>query len=401
MKRLTALFLALILCLSLPVLAADNTQETIYIGVLEPLSGQHGTGGQAELLGIQYAQSQRPHVLINGQEMKVELVVEDNQSSREKSVQGAYSLIDAGAVAVLGSFSSALTLSAMPAFDNHQIPAVAITATNSRITDSSDYYFRMCYVDTLQGALLADYALEQQYKTLAVIAELDDDFAQDVASIFKTAYEEGGGEVVLWQDYGLSLPEELDLQSIDEKEAANALTVDFADIIKSLIEAEPDAVFIPSSAKVGAIFLNQAQEAGLRSAIISADTWDDPLLLQQAGSTADGVVFSTFLNLSGEWGKDTPLFLEGFQTYLINQGKSDQLLAASAALAFDAYHVLLNAIEEAGTTQGDMLRAALYKIHYEGVSGPVSFDENGNNAVDRVALMTIDQGAVQFLRQLP
>lgn len=402
MKRITALFLVLVLFLGVPVLAEQKPEgDVLYLGVLEPLSGQHATGGQTELDGIQFAHSKRPTVTVDGKEMKVELLVEDNHSSKKDSAQAVYRLIEGGAAVVLGSFSSALSLTAMPAFDSQQIPAVAITATNPNITDSSEYYFRMCYVDSLQGSLLAKYALEQKYDTLAIVAELDDDFAQGVANIFKTTFEEGGGQVVLWEDYELSLPEDLDLTNLSIKDTANAMTVDFTDIIASLKEAAPKAVFVPSSAKAGAIFLKQAKEAGLQAAILSADTWDDPLIIEQAGEAANGAVISTFMNLSGEWGKDTLLFKENFMAYLISQGKSENLLAASAALGYDAYNVVLNAIEKAGTTEGPALRDALYQVEYDGVSGTVQFDENGNNAVDRVALMTFDQGAIQFIKQLP
>lgn len=401
MKRFAALFLILVMLLSIPVLAEQKPEDVLYIGVLEPLSGQHSTGGQTELYGIQFANSQRPTVTIDGKEMKVELLVEDNFSSKKDSARAVYRLIEGGAAVVLGSFSSALSLTAMPAFDVQQVPAVAITATNPMITDSSEYYFRMCYLDTLQGSLLAKYALEQKYDTVAIVAELDDDFAQGVADIFKATYEECGGQIALWEDYELSLPEDLDLTGLSLKELANAKTVDFTDIIASLKEAAPKAVFIPSSAKAGAIFLKQAKEAGLEATILSADTWDDPLIVEQAGDAADGAVFTTFLNLSGEWGKDTPLFKENFQAYLTSQGVSDKLLAASAALGYDAYNVVLDAIEKAGTTQGTAVRDAMYQVEYDGVSGPVKFDENGNNPVDRVALMTFEQGAIQFIRQLP
>ncbi len=403
MKRFTAIVLILILCMGLPALAEETRADALRVGVLEPLSGQHGSGGQAELLGVRYAHSLRPTVKVGGKDLQVELLVEDNHSNREQSTAAAYRLVDAGAQAVLGSFSSALTLAAAPVFDINTIPAIAISATNVNVTAASEYYFRMGMVDTLQGGLLAGFAREQGYNTAVVVAEADDDFAQDVGGYFQDAFEEAGGDISLWLNYDMALPDDMTEEIPAEEGArlADALTVDFEEVIKAIDAVKPDVVFIPSSAKAGSIFLKQAKDAGLAAKVISADTWDDLAILDGAGDAANGVAFTTFLAVNPEWSEQAGAFADDYRAYLTAEGMPEAMLTASAALAFDAYNALLDAVEKADSVDGPAVREALYQLDLQGVAGPVRFDEDGNNAVDTAAVMTYQDGAIQFVKKLP
>ena len=67
-------------------------EKVIKIGVFEPFTGKNASGGKQETLGIGYANSVQPTVTINGTTYKVELVVSDNESSREKAPTAATSV---------------------------------------------------------------------------------------------------------------------------------------------------------------------------------------------------------------------------------------------------------------------------------------------------------------------
>jgi branched-chain amino acid transport system substrate-binding protein len=49
-----------------------------------------------------------------------------------------------------------------------------------------------------------------------------------------------------------------------------------------------------------------------------------------------------------------------------------------AAYAFDAMNILIEAIRSAGKSDRELIQKSLQDIHYEGVTGPVSFDSRGN-----------------------
>ena len=101
MKKILAIMLAAMLLLSCAAIAED----TIKIGVFEPLTGSYAGGGAMEVEGIELAHEMYPEVLGK----QIELVKADSKSDKVEASMAAQSLVDAGVVAVLGSYSSGLT----------------------------------------------------------------------------------------------------------------------------------------------------------------------------------------------------------------------------------------------------------------------------------------------------
>ena len=72
-NKIVALALALVMVFALCACGggdkgtADNGEKVVKIGVFEPASGDSGAGGKKEILGIEYANTIKPTVTINGE----------------------------------------------------------------------------------------------------------------------------------------------------------------------------------------------------------------------------------------------------------------------------------------------------------------------------------------------
>ncbi|HRV33218.1 MAG TPA: ABC transporter substrate-binding protein, partial [Anaerovoracaceae bacterium] len=155
-KKYAAAFLSAMLAVSLFLTGCDTydnflaeffekseqKETTVRIGVFEPLTGPDADEAEEEVRGIELAHELFPEVL----GFPVELVYADNQSDVQAAVQAAQSLADQDVSVVLGSYKSVLTLAGSDIFAQAKIPAIGITCANPIITQTSDYYFRVCYV---------------------------------------------------------------------------------------------------------------------------------------------------------------------------------------------------------------------------------------------------------------
>ncbi|MBR0476549.1 MAG: amino acid ABC transporter substrate-binding protein, partial [Treponema sp.] len=81
-------------------------------------------------------------------------------------------------------------------------------------------------------------------------------------------------------------------------------------------------------------------------------------------------------------------FVDGFRNYLnanatakTNNGGDDEIAAVSA-MGFDVYYTALEALKAAGSTKGADVINALPGVTYEGVSGSIAFDQNGDAVRD-------------------
>ena len=83
LQGLLALLLALVMAMALVACGSSDSGDTVKIGIFEPTSGQNAGGGKKEILGIEYANSIKPTVTINGEEYTVVLRPESGHLSSE------------------------------------------------------------------------------------------------------------------------------------------------------------------------------------------------------------------------------------------------------------------------------------------------------------------------------
>ena len=389
MKKVLALVLAAMMLVMCVASCGEKTPagitvtgDTIKIGVFEPTTGENGGGGMQEVIGIRYANSVVPTVTIGGKEYKIELVEVDNQSDKTAAVTAASNLITEGVIAVLGSYGSGVSIAAGETFRSAGVPAIGCSCTNPQVTSGNDFYFRVCFLDPFQGTVLANYAYATKgLKKAYVIYQNGDDYSTGLANYFMQAYQ---GELVGQSTY-------------------NTNESDFNAYITAAKAANPDVVFIPSSIQTAGLFIKQAREAGLNCEIMAGDTWENQTIIDNAGKkNCEGVSLSTFFDENDSGASD---FVKGYKAFL-NSDKNNLTLnggndtvAAVSALGYDAYMTVIEALKSmtGDTVNSVALRDAIAKVSFTGVTGNISFDENGDAKKDTAYIKTMSDGKFKFL----
>jgi branched-chain amino acid transport system substrate-binding protein len=355
--------------------------KVIKIGIFEPLTGENGGGGAQELDGMKYANSVRPTVTIGGEEYTVELVISDNKSDKTEAATAANYLVDKGVSVVLGSYGSGVSIVAGDIFKEAGIPAIGASCTNPQVTKGNEFYFRVCFLDPFQGTVIANYAIQNGAKTAAVITQLGDDYSTGLGSFFETAFKDLTG----------------DANSIVSSQTFQQNQADFNAILQNVKSKNPDVVFVPSSITTAPLIIQQARDIGITAPIMGGDTWENATIIENAGEKAEGIVLSTFFDEGlADSSPITKEFVEGYTQYLAGREAS---IPAVAALGYDAYMVALDAIERAGSTEGAAIRDALVATKdFEGVTGTINFDENGDAMKNMAVIKTVMDGKFQFLQ---
>lgn len=125
--------------------------EAVYIAVAGPLSEMNGI---AMKQGIQlYLDKINRQGGIEGKQLKL-LEFDDNKVEPEKQ---ALKIINSKALAVIGHYTSETSLKAAPIYQQYGVPAITATATADKITKGNDWYFRVIFNNSAQGAVLANY----------------------------------------------------------------------------------------------------------------------------------------------------------------------------------------------------------------------------------------------------
>ncbi len=369
MKKLFALLM--ILTLMLPALALGETAYagTIKIGVYEPASGDNGAGGKQETLGVEYANFVAPSVTLSSGEYKVELVHADNQSSTDKAPSAAQLLVSADVSVVLGSYGSSVCIAAAPIFQQAGLVAIGLSCTNPQVTLGNPLYYRVCYLDPFQGTVLASFALEEYgAKKAYTLAMLGEDYGVGLVNYFTEAFKAAGGEVT--------------------GETFLKGTSDFTAYLTTAVKNGAEVIFAPTSTPYAAQIITQAASNGVTIPILAGDTWDNSVILDAAKTTDVKVSVSTFFD-EGDTSPKAVEFVTGFKAWLnanpdklVNNGGVDDI-AGVTPLGYDGYMVALEAIKAADSADRDDIADVMAGITYDGVTGAIVFDENGDAVRDQ------------------
>ena len=353
--------------------AATANADVIKIGVFEPLTGANGAGGNDELEGIKLANKLYPTILGK----KVELVVVDNKSDKVEAANAAMVLAQKEKVnAVLGSWGSSLSMAGGPIFAEAKIPAVAVSATNPNVTKGNEYYFRVCFLDPFQGTVGATYAFNTlKAKKVAIIREVSNDYSVGLAKFFVDQFTKLTGDaqaVVATADY-------------------NTGDQDFTAQLTNIKKANPDVIFAPGNYTESALIIKQARQLGMKTPFVGGDTWDMDAFLKVGGEAVEGAVFSTFFANDVPINKTSEAFLKAYR----DEYKKEP--PATAALGFDAYRVVLDAITRANSAEPQKIRDALAQTKgFEGAAGDITI--NADRDADKPAVFKqVKGGKFAFL----
>ncbi len=383
MKRKLSLLLCLLLILSMFTACAKEQgtgsgakNDVIKIGVFEPLTGENGGGGQQETDGIKYANKMYPEVLGK----KIELVIVDNKSDKAEAATAVSRLIESEkVVAIIGSYGSGVSIAAGDIIKNAKIPAMGASCTNPMVTQGNDYYFRACFLDPFQGRVMANYAVQKGAKTAAVIMQNGDDYSIGLGNFFINAFKELTG----------------DPNSIIDESYFQTNDTDFNGILTNIKAKKPDVIFAPSSATTAPLIIKQARALGIDALIMGGDTWENPAVIDVAGADAEGIVLSTFFDESDPVTAEAKKFVEGYKKEL---GSKEPIIPAVAALGYDAYLLVRDAIERANSTDGTAIRDALNATKdYEGVTGVINFTQDGDADKNMAVIKTVQGGKFVYI----
>jgi len=351
----------------------QGSSDVIKIGVFEPMTGANAAGGAMEVEGIKLANKLYPEVLGK----KVEVVIVDNKSDKVEAANAAARLVDKEKVtAIIGSWGSSFSMAAGSIVKEAQIPTVGASCTNPLVTMGNDYYFRVCFIDTFQGAVMANYAYKEVgARKVAIVQEISNDYSVGLAKFFTDEFKRLTGDenaIVAVSNY-------------------NTGDMDFTAQVTNLKSLNPDAVFAPGNYTESALLIKQARELGMDVPFLGGDTWEAPEFLDVGKKNVEGAYFSTFFTTEIPITETSEIFIDEYRK------EYNKEPAAVTALGFDAYMVILDAIERAGSDDPVAVRDAIATTKgYPGAAGIITLDATGD-AVKNAVIKTVKDGNFAFV----
>jgi len=344
-----------------------SKRSTIKIGYFGDLTGPTFNFGQSAINGVLMAASEINQAGgINGHQ--IDVVIEDDKGSPEEAARLTAKLIDQDkVVAIIAGGTSGNSRAAAPKAQASHVPMISPSSTDPAVTQTGNYIFRACFVDTFQGEVMATFAANTlKAKKAAILFDFNSAYSKGLTDYFKLSFARLGGSIVSEQTYTQG-------------------DADFKGQLSTIRSAEPDVIYIPGYYGDVALIAKQARMIGLTQPLLGGDGWDAPELWQIGGDALNGAYISTHYSV------DDPS--QAIQQFVAQykQRYGNLLPDAHAALAYDAARILFDAISRTGSTDGDKLRDSLAQTkNFNGVTGVISMDANRNAVKPAVVLKLQD-----------
>jgi len=378
MKKSVVLIILLVI-LSLVICGCGKEDSSqIKIGVIAELTGDVPAVGASCKKAAEMAVAEvndAGGIQFGDKKYKIKLIIEDNAGKADQSASAAQKLItQQNVTAIVGPNASRYALPAAEIAESGKVVLITPWSTapkatlDSKTNASKKYVFRACFIDPFQGRVLAKFVLDNlQLKKAAVLYDVASEYNKGIAEIFKEVYEQNGGKIVAFETY-----------TTNDKDFSSQLT--------KIKQAAPDVIFLPNYYSEVPLQIQQAKRLGITVPFIGSDSWGSEELIKLCDKDCNDYYFSTHYAADAST-EATKKFIAGYKA------KYGTTPDDVAALTYDSFGLLLQALKTAGKNDRQAVREALARIPlYNGVTGNMQFREGSGDPVKSAVILKIKNG---------
>ncbi len=368
-----------IFALVLPFTSAcgGGSDDFVYLGVAGPLSAANGTS--MRLAAEMAAEEINRTGGMGGRQVR--LLMMDDSANPQVALTVADSLRrDPRVIAIVGHLNSGPSLKAAevynaPSGERAGEPIMHISPASSApaFTQAGEWSFRVTPTD-LEFAPVLARGITALGRRRAAVLYANDDYGQGVMTTFERTFRGAGGSVVSADPY---LP------------AVVADGTELDPYLSRAIRRGAEALVIGGQAETGLKIIQAARRLGFTGPILGSDGLTG---LKDAGAPAEGVfVSSAFL-------ADRPTDLAREFVTRYRARNNNAVPDHRGAMTYDVINLLRRAINEVGADR-EKVRDYVARIGaeggvdaFEGVSGTIRFDRNGDVIGKEVSLGVVRGG---------
>jgi len=373
--------------------SAWSQEKTVKIGAVFPLSGNAATAGAHTKAAIEVAMD-----IINNAHpefgnfplagnaglaglggAKVEVVFADNQGSPATGQNQTLRLItEEKVVAITGAYQSGVTLTASAVAEKYGIPFVNGESVAANLTERGfKWFFRVTPIASDIARIYYEFLTDMKASgvktdSIAIIHDTTE-YGVSVANVVTSAFKEKGQAIALDIPYAIN-------------------ATDVQGQVLQLKEKKPDVVIMIAYTPDAILYQKTMQALDYKPPMIIADDsgYSDPSFIKAVGKISQGVFNRSSWSV-GPAGSPTALIAEMYKK------KTGDDMDDTTGRAMQAFFVLCDAIDRAGSTDPARIQAALkatdlkpdqLMMGYQGVK----FNEKGQNILASGLIIQLQDG---------
>ncbi len=356
-----------------------NDNGPIKIGAVLDITGAGASLGVPERKTLEMlAQQVNDSGGIDGR--RIELLIEDNQSTEDGAAKAASKLVQTEKVNILlGASRTGPSLAMRPIAEQAKIPMISLAA-NEKIVTGSEWVFKTAQNDRVVIEKIVDDMTAKGYKKIGLARDASG-FGEGVAETFTELGKDAGIQIVA-----------------TEKFAPDAS--DFTAQMVNLRSANPDAVVIWGIPPAASLAQVAYRKVGPKVPVYQSHGIGNQVFLDTAGDSADGLIAPLVRMVVADQLPENDPQKQTVTTF-INDYKSayNENPSTFAGHAYDGFMIAVNALKEVGTDPNKLRDAIENVSDWPGVSGVFTMTPQDHSGLTKEALVlvTVEKGNWKLL----
>jgi branched-chain amino acid transport system substrate-binding protein len=364
-KYLLILILHSYLVLPVPTFA---DAQPIKIGATLMLTGYGAPWGKNAQQGMELAVSEVNEAGgVNGRPLKI--VYEDfGELDLKRAATAAHKLIDVDQVNLIFSLIIEDSEVVVPIASKKGVATISVGCGLGGKLSGVIYplFFRATSSDDVLADLGIDYAKKENKQNACVVGDKVR-YYETMADHIASTWKKRTGITAKVYEYPWG-------------------TTDFSSLMTKIKAAKCDVLFLETGIPAQGVFLKQANELKIAPLFIGPPSTDDPSVISVAGSSANGVVF-------GKFTAGSPEFVMKYKS------RYNELPSRPSATSYDAVKLAAKAIGAVGTDAEKVAKYLRGVTNFQGVSGSITLDENGDREGEIPGLYFIQDGQTLIMKK--
>ncbi|MEU4086777.1 branched-chain amino acid ABC transporter substrate-binding protein [Streptomyces aureus] len=360
-----------------------SKKTEIIIGVDAPLTGQNSATGLGIQGGVQIAvDDANKNNTVPGVTFKVKAL--DDKAIPASGQANATQLVqDDKVLGVVGPLNSGVATQMQQVFDTANLVEISPSNTAPELTQGKNWqtsktrpfktYFRTATTDALQGGFAADYAYNTLKKRKVYVVDDKQTYGAGLAKLFKAGFTKAGGKLA-------------------GEDHVNTGDTDFNALVTKIKNSKADLVYYGGQYDESEKLTKQLKDGGAKVPLFGGDGMFSDTYIQTAGKTSEGDLVTSV----GQPVDSLASAADFIKKYKASGLKGDY--GTYGGYSYDAATAIIKAIgavvKDGKIPDGARAKivAEVQKTKFDGIAGPVSFDEYGDTTNKQLTVYQVVDG---------
>lgn len=327
--------------------------KPIVIGVQAPITGQYANEGQGIEKGVELLAKQ-----INDQGgllgRKIEVKACDDAGEASQAAICARQLVNDGALAVIGTYTSGAALAAEPIYARANVIQTS-DGTSDKLTQGGyKTFFRNAPPNSAEAKFTAKFLVDgKQYKRIAVLSD-HSSFAKGLSQAVIQAVKQDGGNIV-YSGY------------------ITAGSQDYTAVLTKIKSVNPDVLYFSGYYPDGGLIRAQMEQLKMSAAFVGGDANQNVAFAKIAGDAAKGAII---INVPSPQNLPYPAAKTFLADYKAAYGQDPPSIYTFTNA--DGFRAVVAAIQATKSTDPTKLENWLHHMKdFKGLTGTFSWNSQG------------------------